>query len=83
MRVLRRIFGDRRGCFRVTVVSIEIELPTALENAQLPAFSSLLQLISKRNDYNPLYRNFAWAFRSYWTFYEEGLTSWSVSKTIL
>jgi len=33
------------------VVSIEIELPTALENAQLPAFSSLLQLISKRNDY--------------------------------
>jgi len=33
------------------VVSIEIELLTALENAQLPAFSSLLQLISKRNDY--------------------------------
>jgi len=37
----------------VIVVSIEIELPTALENAQLPAFSSLLQLISKRNDYIP------------------------------
>ena len=36
---------------RFIVVSIEIELPTALENAQLPAFSSLLQLISKRNDY--------------------------------
>jgi len=39
-----------RKCERI-VVSIEIELPTALENAQLPAFSSLLQLISKRNDY--------------------------------
>jgi len=26
----------------IIVVSIEIELPTALENAQLPAFSSLL-----------------------------------------
>jgi len=37
------------------VVSIEIELPTALENAQLPAFSSLLQLISKRNDYITLF----------------------------
>ena len=33
------------------VVSIEIELAIALENAQLPAFSSLLQLISRRNDY--------------------------------
>jgi len=46
--------ADRKnGQLRATiVVSIEIELPTALENAQLPAFSSLLQLISKRNDHN-------------------------------
>jgi hypothetical protein len=37
---------------QVIVVSIEIEFQTALENAKLTAFSSLLQLISKRNGYS-------------------------------
>jgi len=43
---------DALGCFSdsmTIVILIESGLQTALENAQLPAFPSLLQSISKRN----------------------------------